>query len=233
MATPAPAPSGDGDRPRERFLAAGAPGVSTDELVALILGTGARGRSAVQVARELLAEVGGVVGLSRAAPRELQAVAGIGAARAARLAAAFHLGRRASEARERGTPVTSAHDVYRRLRDRLAGLSQEVFLVLALDCRNGVLDEIEVARGSLTAVAVHPREVFRPLIRQAAAAAVVVHNHPSGDPTPSVEDVMLTRRLRSIGELIGIPLVDHVVIGDTSYASIAELLGAEAPEALA
>lgn len=103
-------------------------------------------------------------------------------------------------------------------------------MVLALDARNAVIDEIEVARGSLTDVEVHPREVFRPLIRQAAAAAVVAHNHPSGDPSPSASDVTFTRRLRRAGELLGIPILDHVIIGRDDYSSIAELVGLEAEE---
>jgi DNA repair protein RadC len=111
-------------------------------------------------------------------------------------------------------------------------VQQEVFMMIAIDARSAPVAEIEVSRGSLTGVEVHPREVFRPLICQAAAAAVAVHNHPSGDPRPSVEDILLTRRLRAVGEVIGIPLLDHVVIGDSGYASIAEVLGTEAPDAL-
>jgi len=99
-----------------------------------------------------------------------------------------------------------------------------VFLILAIDIRNVVLEEIEVARGSLTAVEVHPREVFRPLIRCGAAGAIAVHNHPSGDPTPSPEDLALTRRLREVGDLVGIPLVDHVVVAERGCRSMAEWL---------
>jgi DNA repair protein RadC len=118
--------------------------------------------------------------------------------------------------------VREPADVFRHMHARLRDLTQETFWVLGLDVRNGVVDEIEVARGSLTGVEVHPREVFRPLIRQAAAAAVVVHNHPSGDPEPSPADVGLTRRLRAAGRLLGIPVLDHVVIGGDAYASVME-----------
>ncbi|MCA9679239.1 MAG: hypothetical protein KC464_29685, partial [Myxococcales bacterium] len=112
-----------------------------------------------------------------------------------------------------------------RLRGRVAGLDQEIFVVVGLDARNVVLDEVEVARGSLTGVDVHPREVFRPLIRMAAAAAVVAHNHPSGDARPSAEDLELTRRLREVGHLVGIPVVDHVVLGERGFTSLAEWMG--------
>jgi DNA repair protein RadC len=216
------------DRPRERLFTYGPDRVTTEELVALILGTGRPGRNAVEVARDLLRESGGVTALARAAPRELVGVSGIGAARAARLCAAFDLGRRAIELiPDRSTGLAGAQDVWLRLRPRLANLAVELFVVLALDVKNVVIDEIEVARGHLTGVDVHPREVFRPLIRQSAAAAVVAHNHPSGDTQPSIEDIALTRRLRQAGEIVGIPILDHVVITQTSYASIAEVLGAE------
>jgi DNA repair protein RadC len=116
--------------------------------------------------------------------------------------------------------------VFRVVGPRLAGLQQEVFLALGLDIRNGLLDVVEVARGTVHGVEVHPREVFRPLIRMAAAGAVLVHNHPSGNPTPSPDDVDLTTRMRSVGELLGIPIVDHVVIADRGFMSIAEWIGA-------
>ena len=117
--------------------------------------------------------------------------------------------------------VASLDDVYEHLRPRFAGCMQEIFLAVALDARNGIIDIIEVARGCLMHVEVHPREVFRPLIQQAAAAAVVSHNHPSGDPTPSDQDIALSRRLRIVGDLMGIPVVDHLVVGEGRYVSMA------------
>lgn len=214
------------DLPRERLMAYGGEGVSTAELLAVILGTGTRGRSATTLAQHIIHTVGGVVQLARATPRELVDVPGIGLARAARIAAAFHLGRRAMEATLPAVDfVRNPEALYERLRLRLSGLAQEIFLVVALDSRNAVLDEIEVARGCLTNVEVHPREVFRPLIRRAAAAAVVAHNHPSGDLRASDEDVGLTHRLHAAGQIVGIPLLDHVVISGTGYLSLFEVLG--------
>ncbi|MEZ4364994.1 MAG: DNA repair protein RadC [Kofleriaceae bacterium] len=216
------------DRPRERLWDRGPGQVLDHELVALVLGTGTRGRPATGVAATLLHDVGGLAALSRALPPELVRTAGVGAARAARLAAAFELGRRVLDRAAASPPtISSARDVHARVRARFAGLLQEVFVAVAVDARSGVLAELEIARGQLTGVEVHPREVFRPLIRLGAAAVVVVHNHPSGDPTPSPEDVLLTRRLREVGELVGIPVLDHLVVAGPRYQSLAEWLGTD------
>lgn len=202
---------------REQLIEDGAERLADAELIAVVLGT--RG---TEVARAALAHCGGLRELARASPLELAAVTGVGPARATRLAAAFALGRRAVEARCRAPAVAGPEDVFARAWPRVAGLRQEVFVALGLDARNRVVADVEVARGHLTGVEVHPREVFRPLIRAAAATAVVVHNHPSGDPAPSADDIALTERLRAAGDLIGIPLVDHVVVGDGAYVSLAE-----------
>lgn len=215
------------DRPRERLLDTGPESMSTVDLLAVVLGSGTRGRSAEQLARQLLEDTGGLADLARASPAELWQTRGVGAAQAARLVACCCLGRRAVGAvRPVGAAITSPDDVFARLRARLAGLTQELFIVVALDTRKRVIDDIEVARGCLTGVEVHPREVFRPLIRGSAAAAVVAHNHPSGDPTPSQDDVALTYRLERIGELVGIPILDHVVIAGSRFVSVRERLGA-------
>jgi DNA repair protein RadC len=214
------------ERPRERMWRAGPQTIGDEELIAILLGTGVRAHSVREVAAELVRSSGGVAAVSRATPRELAQVVGIGAARATRIVAAFELGRRAIEAEQHRESLAHAEDVFRIVGPRLAGLQQEVFLVVGLDIRNGLLDVVEVARGTVHGVEVHPREVFRPLIRMAAAGAVVVHNHPSGDPTPSAEDVELTQRLRSVGEILGIPIVDHVVVGDRRFTSIGEWIGA-------
>jgi DNA repair protein RadC len=214
------------DRPRERLLAYGGERVSTAELLALILGTGIPGRSATALAQHILQSIGGIAALARAAPRELANIPGIGLARAARIAAAFHLGRRALEATlAEADHIEDPIELYDRLRLRLSGLTQEVFVVVALGPRGLILEEIEVARGCLTGVDVHPREVFRPLIRLAAAAAVVAHNHPSGDLRPSPEDIAVTYRLHEAGQVLGIPILDHIVIGAAGYTSMYRELG--------
>jgi DNA repair protein RadC len=210
------------DRPRERVWRSGPNAIGDSELLALVLGPGVRQRSALDVALALVRSAGGIGVLARSSPRELAQITGVGAARATRVAAAFELGRRAVEHAHARSLIGRADDVYQCVAARLAGLSQEVFLVIGVDIRNGLLDIVECARGSVAGVEVHPREVFRPLVRMAAAGGVLVHNHPSGDPTPSPEDIELTRRLREVGTLLGIPIIDHVVVGASSYRSIAE-----------
>jgi DNA repair protein RadC len=218
---------GPEERPRERLWRCGTSEIGDEELLALLLGTGVRDHPARSVAEQLVRTVGGVGPLSRASPRELAQITGVGSARAARIAAAFELGRRAVDSVQRRETLGRAEDVFRCVAPRLAGLTQEVFITIGVDIRNGLLDVVEVARGTVAGVEVHPREVFRPLIRMAAAGGVLVHNHPSGDPTPSSEDVELTGRLRQVGQLLGIPIIDHVVIGERSFRSIAEWMGTE------
>jgi DNA repair protein RadC len=213
--------------PRDRVWRTGPHAIGDGELLALLLGPGPRDLRSIATAREIVRSAGGLAALSRSTPRELAQLAGVGAARATRIAAAFELGRRAVDLVRTRPSMAAAEDVYRCVASRLAGLAQEVFLVIGVDVRNGVLDIVECARGHASGVEIHPREVFRPLVRMAAAGGVLVHNHPSGDPTPSTEDVELTRRLRDIGQLMGIPIIDHVVIGEASYRSIAEWVGAE------
>lgn len=222
---PVISPGDDIDRPRERLWTMGVDRVDDVDLLALVLGTGTRGRSAAVLAAQLLQKFGGLGGLPRAAPHDLAQLDGIGPAQAARVVAAVNIGMRALEQCRHPLPdLGCAADVRRRLWPRLVDLEQEAFFVLAIDVRNKILAEIEIARGHLTGVEVHPREVFRPLIRAAAAAGVCVHNHPSGDPTPSPEDLLLTKRLREAGVLVGIPLIDHVVIAERGYVSISEWL---------
>jgi DNA repair protein RadC len=210
-------------RPRERLAAVGAEHLADAELLAIVLGVGTRRLPVTEVAEGLLRAAGGLAGLSLAAELDLRDQAGIGPVRAAVVLAALELGRRAAAARPaRGQRLAGASDVWTYFRARLAPLRVEEFWAVALDVRHRVQGELCVARGSLTGVEVHPRDVFRPLIRSAAAAVIFCHNHPSGDPTPSRQDVELTARLRDVGELCGIPVVDHVVVGWEGYASLAE-----------
>lgn len=222
----------DADRPRERLDRFGPEALSDAELLALVLRTGGLGRDAFDVARDLLDGHGGLRGLGRAAPRDLRGVRGVGPAKCASLLAALEIGRRvASRSLSPGEPIRSPLDLYHHFRTRLRDAAHEQFLVVLLDGRHRVLRSEPVSRGTLTASLVHPREVFRPAIRDAAAAVVLVHNHPSGDPTPSREDREITARLVRAGEILGIRVLDHVVVAEGGYRSLREDGDLEAPAA--
>jgi DNA repair protein RadC len=212
------------DRPRERLLALGPSALTTAELLAILLGTGHAGASAPDVAAALLARAGPELGqVARRAPAELAAVPGVGRAKAARVVAALELGRRhVEEARPERMRIRSPADVYRWFAPRLADLAAEEFHVLALDSQSGVLRDMLVTRGILNSSLVHPREVFRGAIAEAAAGIIVAHNHPSGDPTPSADDRAVTRQLVEAGKVLDLPVYDHVIVGASRYLSFAE-----------
>lgn len=223
-APPSPVATRPSAGPRERLEDLGARALSDAELVALLLRTGTRQRSAERVAQLVLTTHGGLGGLAQAAPAELRAVPGVGRAKGASLLAALELGRRQATRRLRaGDAVRSPADVYRHFHPRLRDAPHECFLVLLLDGRHRVRREVLTSQGTLTASLVHPREVFRPALREAAAAIILVHNHPSGDPTPSREDREVTARLVRAGELLGVPVLDHIVVAERGYASLREL----------
>ncbi len=194
-----------------------------EELLALVLGPGAATPRAAKGARSLLQSAGGLRRLSRLAPRELRALPGVGSVRAARLAALFTLARRVmSERMTTGDPFVSPRQIFDHYHARLRDWKREVFLVVLLDARHRVLREEIVSEGSLTNSIVHPREVFGPAVRESAGAVVLVHNHPSGDPAPSDEDLAVTRRLMAASDLLGIRILDHVIVGDGAYTSFKE-----------
>lgn len=209
------------DRPRERLVLNGSEALHDSELVALLLRTGGPDSDAVALAARLLSEHGGLAGLARAAPRELAAQPGMGPAKSGALCAAFELGRRvAAMTAEPGRSIRGPADVHAHFHPRLRHARRERFLVVLLDGRHRVIRHALVSQGTLTASLVHPREVFGPALREPAAAVVLVHNHPSGDPTPSREDVDITRRLVDAGRLLGVPVLDHVVIAERGFASL-------------
>jgi DNA repair protein RadC len=205
---------------RDHVLLGGARTRSDAELLGLVLDGGAETTAGLALAARLLRDAGGVCGLDRL---DRRALGGLWPRRAAVLRAALELGRRAAAAPlAPGTLVRDAAAVHGHFRGRLPQLEREVFYGLLLDGKNRVQGEVLVSEGSLTAALVHPREVFSAAIRAAAAAVILVHNHPSGDPTPSAEDRAITERLRQVGELVGIRVLDHVVIGRGGYTSMAE-----------
>ncbi|HEX9562767.1 MAG TPA: DNA repair protein RadC [Gemmatimonadaceae bacterium] len=213
-----------GERPRERLTRLGPSALSAVELLALIIGSGGAGRSSLELAQEVFARSGGSLRRIGASPvASLRAVAGMGPAKAVVLHAALELGRRlAVENRRIGVPVSGPLDVFRHFAPRLEDLPVEEFHVAVLDTQHRLERDVTVTRGLLSASLVHPREVFREAIAERAASIILVHNHPSGDPTPSADDQRVTSQLVAAGRLLDIPVHDHVIIGRGRYASFAE-----------
>lgn len=209
------------DRPRERFRSLGPAALRVPELLAIVLGTGAGRASALDVAEGLYDRFDRCLRKIAAAPlAQLETVPGLGAARAVMVQAALELGRRAAlEVRRENARIVSPRDVYERFELRLRDLRQEEFHVLLLNTQNAIQRDVMITRGILDASVIHPREVFAPAISEAAASVVLVHNHPSGDPTPSAADREVTRQMCEAGRLLGIPVRDHVIVGNGRYVS--------------
>lgn len=208
------------ERPRERMVAFGPAALSNVELVALLLGGG----RSEQRALALLQQVGGIAGLLRCVPHELLAAPGVGEASATAVCAAVELARRIGQLEMPfESSIHGPEDVRRFVRAALRGRSQEVFVVLGLDSRQRVRLVREVALGSVSHVEVHPREVFRPLVRAGSHSVILVHNHPSGELRPSPSDLRITGRLVELGELLGIPVLDHLIVTDDGVASFVGL----------
>ena len=212
------------ERPRERLRSLGAASLTSAELLAIVLGTGGRGRSVLRLAEGLLAAADG--SLRRLALRPVGAltvVEGVGPARAVCVHAALELGRRLSlESRDEGAPLRSPRDVHAWYAPRLEDSPVEEFHVAVLDAQHRLERDVLVTRGILNSSLVHPREVFREAIAERAAAVILVHNHPSGDPTPSADDRAVTTQLVAAGRLLDIPVHDHVIIGRGRFTSFAE-----------
>lgn len=211
------------DRPREKLLQHGAQALGDNELVALVIGSGVRRRDALVVANELLTALGGLHGLVRASWGDLGRVPGIGRARAAQVVAAVELGRRTlAQAPRARLQLRMPRDTALFLMPAFGCRAVEQFGIVLLDTKHRVMRTAIIAVGTLNTASVEPRDVFREAALGRAAAIVVFHNHPSGDPSPSPDDVELTRRLVAAGVLMGIEVVDHVILGDVKYCSFKE-----------
>jgi len=211
------------ERPRERLLKEGPESLSDAQLMAILLRVGRRDSSAMHVAMELLQQLGGLQGLANRGIEELCRVPGVGPAKAAQVRAAIELGKRVLSAPlSTGMRIGSSADLFKHYYPLLRDLRREIFKIVLLDAKHTVIRDATVSEGSLTLSIVHPREVFSLAIREAAAAVIFLHNHPSGDPQPSTEDRELTRRLVAAGELLGIQVLDHLIIGDNRYLSFAD-----------
>ena len=209
------------ERPQEKLKLRGAASLSTGELLALILRTGVQGETVVDVAQRLLVNHGGLLGLSRADYGELCKERGLGEVKAAKLKAIVELARRlALEKPDERTRIQSPEDVVALISSEMAALDQEELRVVLLNTKNEVLRVVTVYRGSVNAAQIRVSEVFKEAVRQNAPSLVVAHNHPSGDPTPSADDVAVTRELVKAGQILDIEVLDHLVIGDGRHVSL-------------
>jgi len=210
------------ERPRERLQKFGVEALSAQEVLALILGRGIAGESVMITAQRLLSQFGNLKGIASASVEELSQVRGIGVAKASQIKAAFELANRLEDYSASGDKrlVKTPDDVVGVVRSRLRGKKKEHFLALLLDTRNRLIKVSEISIGSLDTSIVHPREVFQEAISASAASVIFVHNHPSGDPEASEDDIKLTKRLAQAGEIVGIDVLDHIIICDKKYLSL-------------
>jgi len=210
------------ERPRERLQKFGAEALSAQEILALILGRGIAGESVMVTAQRLLSQFGSLKGITSASLEELAQIKGIGVAKASQIKAAFELTNRLESYFDRGDKplVKTPEEVVGLVQGRLKGKKKEYFLALLLDTRNQLIRVAEISIGSLDSSIVHPREVFKEAISASAASVIFVHNHPSGDPEASEDDIRLTKRLTEVGEIMGIDVLDHIIIGGKKYLSL-------------
>ncbi|WP_410772109.1 RadC family protein [Fontibacillus sp. BL9] len=211
------------ERPRERLLQYGAGALSLTELLAILLRTGTRHESAIHVAQRMLGESGGIRGIVDLSLDELTKMKGIGPAKAVQIKASIELGQRLAKTRlPEAQIIRSPRDAADHLMEQLRYLQKEHFVCLFLNTKNHIIAQETLSIGSLNASIVHPREVFRAAIKCSSASVVCAHNHPSGDPTPSPEDIRMTERLCKAGDIVGIDVLDHIVIGDGKFVSLKE-----------
>jgi len=209
------------ERPRERLLKHGPSTMSDAQLLAIILRTGGGGRSALDIGMDLLSTFRSFSELEQASLAEFSSIKGIGKAKTAQIKAALEIGKRLNhEPSPKGPAFSSGQDVYNYFSPKMKGLRKEVFHCVLLDVKNRLIRDLKISEGTLTASLIHPRESFRDAIKESAASVIFIHNHPSGDPTPSREDISVTERLVHTGEVVGIKVLDHVIIGAGKHISL-------------
>lgn len=210
------------ERPRERLIKHGAEALSDAQLLAIVLRTGSNGKTVIDTAIELLQNFRGLRGLEEASISELKFFKGLGIAKIAQIKASFELGKRALCEKSQEQFFNSAEIVYNYFFPKLNGLKKEVFITLLLDTKLRLIREVKVSEGTLNQSLIHPREVFKDAVKESAYAVILIHNHPSGDPTPSEQDIEITKKLKKASEILEIPILDHVIIGSGKYFSMKE-----------
>lgn len=210
------------ERPREKLLTYGSQSLSNAELLAIVLRTGNKNTNALELSNKIIVRVGGIDGLFKSSARELMKIEGVKEAKATQILAVCELYRRFKNSKIYQSKISRPLDVFELVNDRLTLNTQEVLLVITLDTKNKVLSQKEVFRGSLNSSLIHPREIFREAIKESAASIIICHNHPSGDITPSKEDIDITLRIKECGKLMGIELLDHIIIGKNKFISLKE-----------
>lgn len=209
------------ERPRERLYNRGAEALSNSELLAIILGSGMRGKSVIQLSQELLSKFGGLEQLAEATIEELCEVKGLGRAKAIQLRALVSLaGRLSQKTQSVKMKIDHPQSAYNLVRDELESQKKEVFSVVLMDVKGFVINRQVVSIGTLSHSLIHPREVFYPAVRHKAASILLAHNHPSGDPTPSKEDIQVTEKLIEVGKMMGIPVRDHIIVVRDRFTSL-------------
>lgn len=213
------------ERPVEKSISRGIASLSNSEIIAILIGSGSRSKSAIGLAEDIIGSShGGICGLARSSVEDLMKLKGVGIFKAARIMAAVELGRRISTApREKRISITSSEEIAKLFIEDMRYETREVFKALLLNPKGEILSAETVSIGELTSTPVHPREVFAMAIKRSAAAIVLVHNHPSGDPSPSEADLDVTARLVACGKIIGINVIDHIIIGDGQFSSLQSL----------
>ncbi|EGT3616711.1 JAB domain-containing protein [Clostridium perfringens] len=210
------------ERPREKLLFYGAQFLSNEELLAIILRTGNKDSNVVELSYRIIHSVGGLKGLFKASAKELMEVKGVKEAKATQILAMCELYRRFKASEFTQVKISKPSDVAELVLDELRMLQQEVLMLLTLDTKNKVISKKEIFRGGLNSSLVHPREIFREAVKDSAASIIICHNHPSGDPAPSKDDINITTRLKECGKMMGIELLDHLIIGDNRFISLKE-----------
>lgn len=210
------------ERPREKLLFYGAQFLSNEELLAIILRTGNKDSNVVELSYRIIHSVGGLKGLFKASAKELMEVKGVKEAKATQILAMCELYRRFKSSEFTQIKISKPSDIAELVLDELRMLQQEVLMLITLDTKNKVISKKEIFRGGLNSSLVHPREIFKEAVKDSAASIIICHNHPSGDPTPSKDDINITTRLKECGKMMGIELLDHLIIGDNRFISLKE-----------